>query len=241
MFKNNFRYFLLFLMFGLLITYEARILSMGVKYISVENLQESVQQVEKERAELEQIRLSLDYTDKKLEEYADLAWMDDETYLRSLNTRVKDLEKILNLTDVEGPGVIIIIDDGDRDLFLDENRNNVLVHDQDISIIVDELIEAGAEALSVNGERVIFNDTEIICVGPTVKVNGEQMSAPFIIRAIGNRKYLEAAINAPETYANYLDNYGLFVEVNTSVSVRIKRFDGDVKTEFLRYYEEGGN
>lgn len=240
MFKNNYRYFILFLMLGILFTFEVRILSKGVKYISVENLQESVQKVEKERAEVEQLKLALEHTDEKIEEYENLALLDDETYLKTLRTRIKDLEKMLNLSDVEGPGVIVIIDDSDRELVEGEPKNNVLIHDQDISIIVDELIEAGAEAVSVNDERVIFNKTEIICVGPTVKVNGEQMSAPFIIRAIGNRKHLEAAINAPDTYSSYLADY-VFVEVNTSVSVRIDRFKGNLQTEFLRYYEEGGN
>lgn len=241
MFKNNVRYFILFLMLGILFTFQVRILKNGVKYISPENLQETVKKVEKERAEVEQLKLALDHANSEVALFDNPTELEDETLLKNLQAQIRYLEKLLNYTDVEGPGIILIIDDADRELYIGEHGNNVLVHDQDISIIIDEIKEAGAEAISINGERIIYGETEVVCVGPTVRVNGEQMSAPFIIKAIGNRKHLQAAINAPETYANYLASYGLFVEVNTSVSVRINKYEGELKRDYIHYYEEGGN
>ncbi|MBN2795476.1 MAG: DUF881 domain-containing protein [Clostridia bacterium] len=231
--------FILFFMLGLLLTLEGKLLSKGVKYVAVENLQETITAVEKEKAEVEQLRSALQTENEKLALYGDAANVDQHALVQTLEARKVELEEVINYTDVEGPGVIVIVDDADRDLFQGEDGNNVLVHDADVGIIVNDLRLAGAEAISINGERVIFNNTRIVCVGPTVKVNGEQMGAPFIIKAIGNRKHLEAAINAPGNYAEILESYGLFVEVNTSISVKIDRYEGDIHNEYLKYYEAG--
>ncbi|MCH4890224.1 DUF881 domain-containing protein [Acidaminobacter sp. JC074] len=232
------RLFILFMMFGLLLTVQVRVLSKGVKHVGVVNLQETVKAVEKERAEVEQLKQSIAQFNEQIELYN--RQVDDTDVVVQLEKRRQDLEKFVNITDVEGPGVIVIIDDADRELIQGESGNNVLVHDQDINIIVDELRQAGAEAISINDTRIVYLSTEIICVGPTVKINGEQMSAPYVIKAIGNRKYLEAAITAPSSYADFLSDYGLFVDVNTSISVRIDKYNGDLRSGYMRYYEEGG-
>ena len=233
------RLFALFFMVGLLLTLQIRILSKGVKHIGVENIQETVRAVEKEKAEIEQLKESLDAANDQIVLYEQPSQTNDSELLTQLDKKRRMLETYLNYTNVEGPGVIVIIDDADRELFHDEPGNNVLVHDQDISKVVHELRQAGAEAISINETRIVFNSTKIVCVGPTVKINGEQMAAPYVIKAIGNRKHLEAAINAPDTYAEFLASYGLFVEVNTSISVEIGKYEGELKNIYMKYYEEG--
>lgn len=239
--KKNRRLFVLFLMLGLLFSYQARILSKGVKYVGVENLQESINLVETEKAEIALLRQALEADQEKIVLYDNPSDVNYDELLTSLEDRLTKLTTYLNFTDVEGPGVIVIVDDSERELYQGEDGNNVLVHNTDVGIIVDELRAAGAEAISINGERVVYNNTRIVCVGPTVTVNGEQMTAPFIIKAIGNRKYLEAAINAPGTFAEILASYGLFVEANTSISVEIGMFDGQLTNNYMKYYEEGEN
>jgi len=233
----NRRLFVLFLMFGLLLTIQIRNLSKGIKHVGIENIAEAQRAVEKEKAEIEQLKEAIISYQNEIKLYK--APEDDTEIVAQLEKRRYNLETVLNYTDVEGPGVIVIIDDADRALYQGESGNNVLVHDQDISIIVDELRQAGAEAISINETRIVFNSTEIVCVGPTVKINGEQMSAPYVIKAIGNRKHLEAAINAPDTYAEFLATYGLYIEVNTSISVEIGKYDGELNTTYMNYYEEG--
>lgn len=235
------RLFVLFFMVGLLLTMQVRILSKGVKHIGVENIQETVRAVEKEKAEIEQLQASLDDANSQLVLYEQPSQVNDSELLNQLEKKRRMLKQFLNYTNVAGPGVVVIINDADRELMRDEPGYNILVHDQDISIIVDELRQAGAEAISINDTRIVFNSTKIVCVGPTVKINGEQMAAPFIIKAIGNRKHLEAAINAPDTYAEFLGSYGLFVEVNTSISVEISKYDGLLNHIYMSYHEEGEN
>lgn len=63
------------------------------------------------------------------------------------------------------------------------NPNLYLVHDEDILKVVNELRAAGAEAISINGQRLIAN-SEIICSGPTIRVNRRPLAPPFVIKAL---------------------------------------------------------
>lgn len=236
---KNRNLFVLFLLLGLLFTLEARVLSKGVKYVGAENLAELSRQVDTERAAVEQLRQSKLLEKEKLTLLESPSEDNYDELLNTLKTQKSRYEKILSYTDVEGPGVIVIIDDSDRELFQGENGNNVLVHDADLNVILDELRMAGAEALSINGRRIIYGRSEVVCVGPTVTVDNEQMGAPYIIKAIGNRKHLEAAINAPGGYAEILESFGLFLEVNTSISVNIDKYEGEIDNLYMEYYEEG--
>jgi uncharacterized protein YlxW (UPF0749 family) len=226
-------------MLGVLIVFQVRILSHGVKYVEPGKLQEYVNEIEREKAVVEQQRLALEDIKEKLALYENPENIDNEDLKIDLHARIGELEKIINYTDVEGPGIIVIIDDSERELYYGENANRVLVHNTDVGIVVDELRAAGAEAVSINGERIVYNSTTIDCVGPTVKINGEQMSAPFIIKAIGNRKYLESAITAPGSFAELLATQGIFVEANTSISVSIDKYEGEINSLIMTEYEEG--
>jgi|GEM_PF-1006320 len=237
--RDNRRFFVLFVCMGFLLTYQARILSKGIQYVGIEDLQSESRKVVQEKGEVAQLRLLLETEKEKLSLYEEAVDGDRGSLIETLQKQIEDYEKLVNYTDVQGPGVIVIVDDATRDLFDNEHGDNVLVHDQDVGIIVNELRAAGAEAISINGTRIIFGKTRIVCVGPTVKINGEQMTAPFIIKAIGNRNFLEAAINAPGSFSQVLVSYGLFVEANTSISVEIKGYEGVLTNEYMELYEEG--
>jgi uncharacterized protein YlxW (UPF0749 family) len=81
---------------------------------------------------------------------------------------------------VKGPGITLTIDDSKRDT----KSPNPVTHDTDVMQIVNELFLSGAEAVSVNGER-ISSATGILCVGPTVRINDRLMTPPYKIEAIG--------------------------------------------------------
>lgn len=69
----------------------------------------------------------------------------------------------------------------------------------DILHIVNILNNAGAEAIAINGQRVVSN-TGISCIGVVIKVNEEKIGSPYIISAIGNQDNLESAINMVGRY-----------------------------------------
>ncbi|BEP29495.1 DUF881 domain-containing protein [Helicovermis profundi] len=214
--------FALMLILGVLVAVQFRILRTGFKYVKIQDIDYLYTQIESEKAEIEQIKKTKLEIENKVNEYEN-----SENYFELEKTLKKNLDEIIKfagLSRVRGEGIIVIISDGDRELLNNENPNNVLVHDLDIKKIITDLRNAGAEAISINGQRILFGKSIVHCTGPTIKVNNSVFAQPFIIKAIGNRTYLESAINAPGRYGNILRDWGLFVEVNTSVSIVIPKY-----------------
>lgn len=81
---------------------------------------------------------------------------------------------MIGLTDVTGPGVILTIADSDIDSSLVLDASDFLIHDLDLLKVVNELKNAGAEAISINNQRIILT-TPIICGGNTININGERI------------------------------------------------------------------
>lgn len=112
---------------------------------------------------------------------------------QGMERELENAKKLSGLTDVYGPGVTITLEDAN----LANPAGPVeyyIIHDSDIRAVINELLAAGAEAISVNGERVVAT-TAIRCVGPTILVNNVRSSAPFVIKAIGDPVTLENSMN----------------------------------------------
>ena len=226
------RLFVLSLILGLLIAMQIKTLASGVKYLSIKDMYSQSIELESQRSELVLLNAKINDLKSQIAEYQ-LAKEDEEIdYEQFLVKEIENTKTIAGLTHLEGPGVVIIVTDGTRELIEDENPNNVLVHDLDIRAMVDDLRNAGAEAIAINGQRVIFNKSNILCTGPTIKINDQVFAPPYIIEAIGDRKFLESAINAPGSFSESLRSWGVFVEVNTSISVAIPAYDGFVSYDY---------
>lgn len=104
--------------------------------------------------------------------------------LSELERELQAARASAGLTSMHGDGVIVRIADGDRALSIGESAEAVMVHDYDVRDIVAALLSAGAEAITVNGERLVFQ-TAVYCVGSTVIVGDRRLSPPLEIVAIG--------------------------------------------------------
>lgn len=118
---------------------------------------------------------------------------------RLLNESLQEAKFLAGLTPVEGPGVEVVLQDSKKRPPPNSpiDIENYIIHDSDLQRVVNELHAAGAEAVAVNGQRIIAN-TAIRCVGPTVQVNGIALSSPYIIHAIGDPDTLASALNLPQ-------------------------------------------
>ncbi len=101
---------------------------------------------------------------------------------------------LLGLTDVEGPGIEVTL----------SNNSTVNIDAYDLLELVNELRLAGAEAISINGERIV-SMSEIVDINYSfIVVNGNRISSPYTVKAIGNQTYLESGLTAKEY--GYMDN-----------------------------------
>ncbi len=231
---RKYRSFILFLFLGISLIFLYKVINSSSGFLIGMNRYEAEQKINKETAEIEQLKSAIK---RKEERIKVLEYLDDNDIINLLSTKKNELENLIGYTDVEGPGVILILEDSNYSEEAYENPNDLIIHDRDIDIVVDELRQAGAEAISVNDNRVIFNVTTFKCIGPVVKINEEKITSPFIIKAIGNRKFLEASINGPDSYCELLSGYGINVDVNTSINVKIKKYDSIIKSKYINNKE----
>ena len=76
--------------------------------------------------------------------------------------------------------------------------------------------------------------SEIKCTGPTITINNYTYGQPFIIKAIGDPATLDAAIKSPDSYAVGLrEVYGLVVESQVSLRVRISKYQDEVALKYV--------
>ncbi|WP_432409467.1 DUF881 domain-containing protein [Wukongibacter sp. M2B1] len=216
---------------GFLISVQMKNLNSKNKYASIDDINEYKQRIEKEKAEIENIKSAIDDYKSKIIDF-NATKIKDGDITELLKKEIEEYKTVSGFTDVYGAGVTIIIDDATRELIEGENPNWLLVHDMDILNIINDLRVAGAEAISINGQRVL-SSTEVSCSGYTIEINGVDYGHPYIIRAIGEPRYLEAAINGPNTTGYWLKEFGIFVEVNTKTYIKIPKYDEDISYKYM--------
>lgn len=178
--------------------------------------------------------------------YAELEYMEEQleiertnstqnnTELEQLENEIKGGNKILGLSEVTGDGIIITVNDS-TSLNIFDDPNLLVVHDIDLINIVNELKSVGAEAISINGQRIVTTSA-IECDGNVVSINGEKIAAPFVIKAIGFPESLKG-INMLGSYVyNLKNNRHLEVKIETSDSLKqkitIPKYTGVIKFEY---------
>ncbi len=157
--------------------------------------------------------------------------------LEDLRRRVRDLEPSMGLTALEGPGMRVTLTDAPRDGDdPDIDPNLLVVHQQDIQAYVNALWAGGAEAVSLQGQRLIAT-TGIRCVGNTVVLDGVPYSPPYVIEAIGPRAGMARAMDSsPETstYAEYARVYDVGLEVEQLDRVKVPAYANPVALSHAR-------
>lgn len=138
---------------------------------------------------------------------------------------------------LQGPGVVVTIDDSKRPSKPGENPNLYLIHDDDILKVINELWAAGAEAISINDQRLIAS-SEIRCAGPTLSVNNTRYSPPYDIRAIGDPQTLENALKMRGGVVETLQFWGIQVNIKNSEEVLVPAYKGTFRFEFAKPVKE---
>ena len=155
--------------------------------------------------------------------------------LEQLEKEIKEGNKVLGLSEVTGYGLIVTVNDNQKISLTNwlGDPNWLIIHDTDLINIINELKNAGAEAISINDQRIITTSA-IECDGNVTKINGEKINAPFEIKAIGLPETL-IAIDRFGGYAQYLREWRyLDVTVNKAdkEKITIPKYTGVIKFEY---------
>ncbi|MBQ9478554.1 MAG: DUF881 domain-containing protein [Selenomonadaceae bacterium] len=144
----------------------------------------------------------------------------------AISDDVEELRLMAGLTALEGQGVTVEMDDSVNSAKAGENPNLYVIHDDDVLRVINELRAAGAEAIAINGQRLI-ETSEIRCAGPTLSVNNVRSAAPFIISAIGDKVALENSIKMRGGVEQTLKVWGIKIEVKAADDIYIPPFKGN--------------
>lgn len=179
----------------------------------------------------------------QIENYRNRSALAEDTS-KLIQTDLKAAELFAGLTDVVGPGIIVEIKDsaGVRSGTVNGftmDANFGIVHDDQLLMFLNELRASGAEALSLNDERIIAT-SEIRCAGPTVSVNNTKKGAPFVIRAIGDPDTLESALRISGGAIDQVGLYGIEVTVKRADALNIGKYTGASMFKYAADASKGG-
>lgn len=199
----------------------------------------------KEKEKYDNLYEELEEMEKQLEKERTNSTQNN-TELEQLENDIKEKNKLVGLSEVQGEGIIITLNDSDMttlnndrtalsDFIVDPNW--VLVHDKDLINIVNDLKNVGAEAICINDQRIITTSS-IDCDGSVIMINGEKIAAPFVIKAIG----LPSSLKSIEMYGRYLYKlkYERFLDVKVETSdtlkqkITIPKYTGVIKFEYAK-------
>ena len=153
--------------------------------------------------------------------------------LNGLEEQIKEGNKLLGLTEVTGEGVTVTLKDNAsqmNNVIMD--ASDLVVHDMDVLSVINELKNAGAEAISINDQRLVTT-TGIVCDGNVIQINGQKVGAPFEIKAIGLAEQL-AALSRPGGYLSILQEYGIGAELVKSKNITIPKYTGSITFKFAQ-------
>ena len=195
---------------------------------SIENMRETELRTELAnwKSKYEETNQKYEETISKIDEYKKTTESNEQTE-ELVNSELEQVNLLLGKTDVEGQGITIT---------LQENKDaEAGITSDNLNMIVNELKEAGAEAISINDERII-NMTDIVSVNENTvtRVNQQRVVSPYVIKAIGNQTYLEGAISGNGGEGDKLEKLGHTVSITKSNKVQIKKYNKELTTNYIK-------
>lgn len=176
-------------------------------------LKKMTEERDSQRAEIEKLN-------NLIQEY-ESEFMDTDDATKLLYSEIERYKKLACLTELNGKGVIInIVDAYDAD----RKISSIIDNPEIILRLISVLNSAGAEAISINGQRISAY-TEVERAGYFLEINGVSVSSPIIIKAIGDKDTIIPALNIKTGVIDSLRNYHFDVTISEEDNVSVEKLD----------------
>ena len=142
------------------------------------------------------------------------------------------------LTPLEGPGLTVTLNDAPERVrdSAGDRVSETIVHSQDVQAVANALWAGGAEAMTVQGQRVV-STTGIKCVGNTILLHGVTYSPPYIFSAVGDPAALQESLyDSPyiQAYLSAVDQWRLGWDVEVESSIEVPAYAGTTDMRYAR-------
>jgi uncharacterized protein YlxW (UPF0749 family) len=167
---------------------------------------------------------------------AEQAGQGSAALVKDLNDQLQTARIAAGLIPLTGSGIVLQIEDSQEPADPEGNMQDLLVGARDLRTIVEEMWQAGAEAVAVNGERMTPT-TAVIDIGPSILVNSAYLAGPYQVTAIGPDD-LYPRLSASPGFVDFLraraEAWGLRVSIAEPESVDMPAFAGTVTLRYAR-------
>lgn len=197
------------------------------KYLDMEQYEAAYNEKATLHRDIIALQNQMDELNDKIEKYEQGSKHNYEVF-KEIDKELENNRVVLGTTKVKGEGIKITLNDSPQM----ENKNSI-IHDADIVKVINELRNAGAEAIAVNDHRVIYN-TYGLCAGSNIDLNGIKIVAPFYITAIGNKNVIENYIETQENHIKALQRRNCYVEIETLSNLEIPGYNGIITSKYLK-------
>lgn len=129
---------------------------------------------------------------------------------------IKKYTIVSGKTDVTGQGIIIKYKPSDNEAKADMVK--------DLRDIVNEIKNAGAEAIEINNQRIV-GTTAIEMVKNKIEINDTEVSKNFIIKAIGDSNLMYSGLIRPGGTIENIKESGVSIEINSENAIKINKYN----------------
>lgn len=153
-----------------------------------------------------------------------------------LNAALEAARLAAGLVALEGPGIFLQLEDSQVPVPAGGSVAEYRVNAMDLRLVVEELWLAGAEAVSVNGERVVPT-TAFVDIGGTLLVNSAYLAPPYQVAAIGPTGLYDTLVISPgfvELVQARADRYGIRISFAEPARVTVPAYAGSVTLRYAR-------
>ncbi len=170
---------------------------------------------------------------KEVQSYREAAAGSSEQSDQALLDEIAHLQLAAGMTDVVGPGIEVVLEDSTA-ANISGDEADYLIHDSDILSVVNELRDAGAEALSLNGNRILAT-SEIRCSRGRWSPSTDGAPArPFVIDAIGDTDTMFNALMMRNGVVDVLKQWSIQVSVTEVDELLVPAYDGTIEYRYAQ-------
>lgn len=195
--------------------------TVGEGVLPTQRAQQLAVELKKAQNERESQAKRIEELEAKIKQY-EKGEVDKNVYAENLYNDTMKYRMLAGYLDLEGPGIVMEINDPPVDLEFGEGYS--IVDELDLILqVISVLNAADAEAISINDQRYT-TFTEIEKAGNHIEINGVSTSAPIVIKAIGKPETLESALNLKGGIVTQLRDYDYLVQVNQESNITIPKY-----------------
>ena len=193
---------------------------------SIENMREAELRTELAnwKSKYEEVEKKYEETSSKIDEYKQNKESNEDTE-KLVDDELQQVNMQLGKVDVQGEGIEVTLRETD-------NEEISRITADDLILIVNALKVSGAEAISINDERII-NMSDMVDINQSfIKINGQRIVAPYIIKAIGNQSYLESSLISNGGPVDEMKKIGQDVSITKSNKVIVPKYNKEIKIKY---------